>query len=491
LLTDEIGDKRDALRAYREVLAIYERLVLEHPTVTAYAQDLARTYTNLGNLFKETGDPNKARKAYEQAQQILEPLAREHPTVTGYAYDLAATYSNLGVLLHDTGDPEARKAHEQAREIFERLVRENPKVTVYAQGLARTYMNLGVLLRETGDPDEARKAYEQALEIRERLVRENPKVTGYAQDLARTYNNMGALFRDMGDPDEQRKALEQALEVLERLAHEYPTIPAHASDLGRDLHNLALLDFDAQKFSAARDQLQEAIVWQKKALAMSPQNSGYRQLLKHHYSVLALAAQQLDDAALIAEAQQAMAELNASDPALLALDQRIVAVLQGERAKDNTERLALAQRAYDTKQFALAARLWAEAMESEPELAENRQARHRYNAACAAALAASGIGQGQTELDENSTLKLRDQAYEWLQAELAAWSKFLETAPPPQRAAVAQILEHWKQDSDLLSVRDKAALEMLPENERGKWVMLWTRVDELLAKAAESRSPQE
>ena len=39
--------------------------------------------------------------------------------------------------------------------------------------------------------------------------------------------------------------------------------------------------------------------------------------------------------------------------------------------------------------IAAAARLWGEALEADPKLAEDRQAQHRYNAACAAALAAA------------------------------------------------------------------------------------------------------
>jgi hypothetical protein len=341
------------------------------------------------------------------------------------------------------------------------------------------------LFSETGDPDEARKAYEQALKILERLVRDNPTVTGYAHDLGTTYHSLGFLFSDSGHPDEARKALEQALKIREPLVRDHTEMPDYASDLGGTLNNLAQLDLRSQRFAEARDRLREAIAWQKKALATNAKNPTYRQFLRNHYVNLSQAAVGLGDAALIAEAQQAIAELDASDPALQALDRRLEAVLQGEAPKDNPERLVLAQRAYATRQFALAARLWAEAIAAQPELAEDRQAQQRYNAACAAALASSGAGQSPAELDENAKLKLRDEAYDSLLAELETWSK--EMATTEQRAAVARALEYWKQDSDLLSVRDKAALEMLPEDERAKWVMLWTRVDELLAKATNER----
>jgi serine/threonine protein kinase len=94
-LTDEIGDKRDAIRAYRESLAIRERLARDHPTISEFSKKVADTQNNLGILLRETGDLPGARNAFEQARGILERLAREHPTVAGCALTLAAAHGNL------------------------------------------------------------------------------------------------------------------------------------------------------------------------------------------------------------------------------------------------------------------------------------------------------------------------------------------------------------------------------------------------------------
>ena len=68
-----------------------------------------------------------------------------------------------------------------------------------------------------------------------------------------------------------------------------------------------------------------------------------------------------------------------------------------------------AQLAYNRKQFA-AARLWAEALASDPPPAGNRQSQHRYNAA---------QGQDEPPLDEAAKAKLRGQAFDWLKDELS------------------------------------------------------------------------
>jgi hypothetical protein len=47
---------------------------------------------------------------------------------------------------------------------------------------------------------------------------------------------------------------------------------------------------------------------------------------------------------------------------------------------------------------------------------------------------------------------------------------------------VSQTLQHWKTDTDLTGIRDEAALEALPEDQRKACRALWTDVDALLAK---------
>ena len=83
-----------------------------------------------------------------------------------------------------------------------------------------------------------------------------------------------------------------------------------------------------------------------------------------------------------------------------ALAERLTAVLKGEASpKDNAERLDLARMCYDTKRFAAAARLTAEALESDPKLGEAKTYRSRphatRNAAGFAALAGCRSGRGR------------------------------------------------------------------------------------------------
>jgi hypothetical protein len=301
--------------------------------------------------------------------------------------------------------------------------------------------------------------------------------------LARTHNNLGHLLSVAGRSAEAKVAFESAWAIQLKLADVHPESPEYAHDLGVTLDNLAGLDLLAQRFAEARDNYSEAIIWQKKAVAANPGHPSYRKGLTHHYMGLRQIAEGLKDADLSAEAEKGLAELEASDPRLHALDARLDDVLRGEGPKDNAERLALARRAYNTAKYATAAKLWAEALETDPKLAESRQDQLRYDATCAAAMAANGAGKDDPPPDDATRTRLREQALVWLRAELAAWADLVESGLPQARAFIVQSLEHWRKDTDLPSVRDPEALEKLPEDERQAWRELWDSVAETLTKA--------
>jgi hypothetical protein len=169
----------------------------------------------------------------------------------------------------------------------------------------------------------------------------------------------------------------------------------------------------------------------------------------------------------------------------LALSARFPAMIRGDdQPRDNIERLTLAQMAFDRKFFAAAARLWSEAIAIDPKLGDDRQAGHAAHAAVAAASAGVGLGKDEPPPDDAAKANLRRQALEGLKAELATSKRLLDTGAPQARAAVAAELTRWKEDRDLVGIRDREALATLPEAERKAWQALWAEVDSLLKRAA-------
>ena len=362
--------------------------------------------------------------------------------------------------------------------------RDNPSVTNFQRYLAGSHLNIGLLQSQTHHLAEALASFEKARAIFERLARENPSVIDFQRDLASTYSNAGGVQIGTGELGGAAHAFEQARPILEKLASEHPESADFASDLGGLLHNMGAIDIQERQFDKARAKFLDAIAWQRKALAVNPVNPTYRQFLSNHLIGLTRATEGLGRNAEADQARRELADLTTSDPAKAALDARLAAVVSGkESPKDDAERIQLAYRAYEKALHATSARLFALALANNPKLADDRQTQHAYNAACAAALAASGKGKDDPPPDEGAEGKFRAQARDWLKAELAAWAKILESGPAQSKAAVPKTLDHWKTDADLAGIRDENELTTLPENERAAFKQLWNNVDRLLAKA--------
>jgi serine/threonine protein kinase/tetratricopeptide (TPR) repeat protein len=141
--------------------------------------------------------------------------------------------------------------------------------------------------------------------------------------------------------------------------------------------------------------------------------------------------------------------------------------------------------------YPLAAKLYARAFSLDRALCDDVRSRHRYNAACAAALAAKAAGRD--DLSDSERAKWRAQALTWLQADLSemkkvargAWSEVGADAAKV-RAQLARMFSHWLHDPDLAGIRDPERLDALPEAERAACEVLWRDVNALLAKLNES-----
>jgi hypothetical protein len=127
-----------------------------------------------------------------------------------------------------------------------------------------------------------------------------------------------------------------------------------------------------------------------------------------------------------------------------------------------------------------AIKLFSDALEADPKLADNRTFQHRYNAACYAALAGFGKGNDESSPNEAARATLRKQALGWLKAELAVWVKLVKSGDASEKPMAVHALLHWKQDADLVGVRDTRELARLPEAERKEWRSLWADVEDAL-----------
>ncbi len=258
-LTEEIGDKQDAIRSFGDSKAIWEQLARENLSETLFHNNLAKSHYRLGFLLSETGAHDRALVEYKAAKAIWERLARENPTVAEFQSSVAELHDNLGVLHRRAGNSEeAQLAHKAAIEIQERLTKDNPNVAEFEKFLARSYGSLGNLLADTGQPAEALAAYKDAMAVFERLAKADPTVTQLQSDLALCHNNIGSLLMQNGKQADALAAFESGRAIQEKLARENPSATKFQEALARSHYNLGLLLNSTGKLVEAQNAFEAA-----------------------------------------------------------------------------------------------------------------------------------------------------------------------------------------------------------------------------------------
>jgi serine/threonine-protein kinase len=163
------------------------------------------------------------------------------------------------------------------------------------------------------------------------------------------------------------------------------------------------------------------------------------------------------------------------------LNRKLPALLKGDvMPKNAAEQIELAELCFLKRWHSSSARFYADAFAASPDLAN--KAMHRYNAACAAALAGSGRCEGPVKLDDRQRADLRRQALGWLNDERSAWASRIDSGDAKERALIRKMIEDSRTNRDLAGVRDGDALGKLPAEEREKWQKLWAGVAELRKK---------
>jgi tetratricopeptide (TPR) repeat protein len=400
-------------------------------------KDLGVAHDNLGFALREKGQVDEAIAEHREAIRVNKDHAEAH--------------NNLGIALGTKGllDEAIAEIHEAIR-----LKKDNPEA----------HYNLGLTLDKKGKLDEAILEYREAIRLK--------------NDYAEAYNNLGIALGKKGLVDESIVKCREAVRLNRASPIPHLTL---GSALG------------------TKGQLDEAIAECREAIRL-------KQDYAEAHCVL---GRILVEKGLLREAVEELRlghQLGSRNPSwlqpsaqwlrqaeqLVALDVRFSQLLKREvQPTDPGERLRLALLCQQYKQLdAAAVRWYAEAFAADPRIATDLQAGHRYNAACAAALAGCGQGKDASALGDEERARLRMQALCWLREDLQALAKQRKSWWPGEADLARQTLQHWQQDPDLAGVRGPEALAKLPEAERQQWQKLWADVADLLARAQGKSAPE-
>jgi serine/threonine-protein kinase len=183
------------------------------------------------------------------------------------------------------------------------------------------------------------------------------------------------------------------------------------------------------------------------------------------------------------------------------------AFLRGEyRPRDNDERLAFLGACQFQGLYAAAARLYVDAFEADPQLADHLttecryrtlreelpeddwmdpvETEGRYLAARCAALAGSGLGKDGDGLGAAERTRWRQQARQWLWADLVQWAKTLDSGYEPDRNLAKRMLTRWRVEPDLAGLFEPNAPDELSADERKDNLALLFELDVVLKRIA-------
>lgn len=323
---------------------------------------------------------------------------------------------------------------DEAIACHERALRLDPSY-------APTHNNLGLVLRDKGRLEEAQASFERAIEADPRFLH--------------AHMNLGNLLR-------RKKETAKAIECYQKAARFYP------GD-ARPSYSLGLLMVE-------QGRIDDAIEHYRKAVQLNPK------FFQAHSNLGRLFTEQgrLDEA--ICHLQVAVT----IEPGDNVSHKNLGRALQKKGLPDKALP-HLFQAHYLKKEYLAAARLCADTFTTDPKLADDLQAGHRYRAIRAAALAGCGGGAAGAAVGEAERTRWRQQARDWLRLDLAAWTKRLQVGKPADCAEVRRALAGWREEPDLAGLRDGDALERLPLAERQECRALWQEIEDLLRRAEKSQ----
>jgi tetratricopeptide (TPR) repeat protein len=446
----DAGEVDAAIADYRQCLALAPQYVVAHlclgsalrargrldDAVAEFHEalrlnkDFAPAHSNLGVALMGKGRPEDALAEFQEALRIDK--------------DYAPAHYNLGEALHKRGRLDDALAE------FQEAIR-------LKKDYALAHAGLGTVLARKGRLDEAIAALQEAVRLK--------------KDFAVAHYNLGKALFGKGRTDEAIAEYRAAL----RLKADYPDAHLNLGSAfgAKGRHDEAIAEFR----EAIRYQEDYALAHCNLGLALRHQGElrqSLEELRRGHQLGSRGPRWRYPSAQWVRQAER-----------LVELDGRLPGFLTGTSTPAGPgEQVELAGLCTLKRLHGAAARFYADAFAAEPKLAE-RLGPHRYNAACAAALAGCGRGKDADRLDDKERARLRRQALEWLRADLAAWGRLLDKGPDQTRGAarLIKVLRSWPADADFAGVRGPKALVKLPESERRAWQQLWDDVAALLARA--------
>jgi eukaryotic-like serine/threonine-protein kinase len=249
-VTGLIARAEDAVRIYRQAIALYRDLVLAQPQNMNYRNALAFCRSSLGLLLDGLERDDEGMVELRGALDLRDSLARDHPTNAQFQADVARSHRHVGDIHRQVGEYGLAEEHwQKARMIQESVLRNPPEkdttphhltrrrdaVTVVREDLADILLDLSGLFRERGRWDESLATGRQGRELLEAMVGERPDDVELRVQLAGGYTNLALTTLNASRPAESVELSTRAIAVLENVVAANPSVSNYQGRLA-DAH---------------------------------------------------------------------------------------------------------------------------------------------------------------------------------------------------------------------------------------------------------------
>jgi tetratricopeptide (TPR) repeat protein len=161
-----LGNLEQALRTYRDGLAIAEHLTTSDRNNADWQRDLAVSHNKVGDVLVVQGNLGEALKRYSTSLEIMVRL----PQNAGWQRDLTVLYNRVGNVLVAQGNLAEALASYRNSLVMDRLAASDRANAGWQRDLSVSYEKVGNVLVAQGNLAEALTSYRSCLAIMESLA---------------------------------------------------------------------------------------------------------------------------------------------------------------------------------------------------------------------------------------------------------------------------------------------------------------------------------
>ena len=226
-ITDQIGSKEEALKAFQRALSIYESLdrADRSHSSRSYRAGQSRCLVRMAMIEAIQGKGALSLSTFKRALGLLGQLHREQPGDPETRADLALANHYMALRLGYQGSPAESLRHLQvAIDLRKKLAEEFPNQLSYRVDLALSLNNLAQALSFNGQTTKAFASVRSANVIQRALVKEHPDEPQLRHTLALSTRGMATILVTLGRWQESKPLFVESEEIMSRIVAENPAV---------------------------------------------------------------------------------------------------------------------------------------------------------------------------------------------------------------------------------------------------------------------------